>query len=82
MNASPHAVHACEVPSVYPHVKQRRGGPCTKRLLRPQVEAYYSCRGRGRPEARGMHARTCPEAEWHVRAYMSEAEVRPRPRQA
>eukprot|EP00955_Chlamydomonas_euryale_P077527 362959-Chlamydomonas_euryale.AAC.4 len=39
-----------------------QSGPCTKHSLRPQVEAYHACRGRGRPEAGDKHACECPEA--------------------
>eukprot|EP00955_Chlamydomonas_euryale_P082877 363776-Chlamydomonas_euryale.AAC.2 len=77
-------MHVCMYASVYPYVKPRRDGPCTKHASRPQVEAYPPCRGRGRPETEDMHVRKCPrpEAEGHLRACMSEAEGRPRPRQA
>eukprot|EP00955_Chlamydomonas_euryale_P017933 190899-Chlamydomonas_euryale.AAC.5 len=61
----------------------RRGGPSTKYSLRPQVKAYHTCRGHGRPEARDMHVNAIrPEAEGDVHVCMSEAEGRPRPRQA
>eukprot|EP00955_Chlamydomonas_euryale_P045689 353214-Chlamydomonas_euryale.AAC.4 len=71
-------------PSLYLGVKLRRGGPCTKHVLRPQVKAYHACRGRGRPDTEDMHARKCPrpKVKGHVRACMSEAEGRPRQRQA
>eukprot|EP00955_Chlamydomonas_euryale_P074577 362070-Chlamydomonas_euryale.AAC.21 len=61
-----------------------RGGPCTKYVPRPQVEAYHACLGRGRPETEDMHARKCPrlEAEGHLCACMSSVSGRPRPRQA
>eukprot|EP00955_Chlamydomonas_euryale_P070803 360870-Chlamydomonas_euryale.AAC.3 len=81
-------VHTCSIcmrdPSVYPIVKPRRGGPCTKHVPRPQVETYHTCRGRGRHETEDMHARTCPrpQAEGHLLSCVSEAAGRSRPRQA
>eukprot|EP00955_Chlamydomonas_euryale_P101720 365366-Chlamydomonas_euryale.AAC.14 len=38
-------------PERLPLCEQRRGGPCTKHASRPQIEAYYACRGQGRTEA-------------------------------
>eukprot|EP00955_Chlamydomonas_euryale_P090995 364588-Chlamydomonas_euryale.AAC.15 len=51
---------------------------------RPQVKAYHTCRGRDWPETEDMHARKCPrpQAEGHLHACMSEADGRPRLRQA
>eukprot|EP00955_Chlamydomonas_euryale_P003952 40845-Chlamydomonas_euryale.AAC.8 len=48
---------------VYPYVKLRRSGLCTKHASRPQVEANHAGRDRGRPEAEDMHARKCPMPE-------------------
>eukprot|EP00955_Chlamydomonas_euryale_P052391 355138-Chlamydomonas_euryale.AAC.2 len=40
-----------------------RGGPCTKHVSRPQVEAHHACRGRGRPKTKDVHAHKCPRPE-------------------
>eukprot|EP00955_Chlamydomonas_euryale_P102699 365439-Chlamydomonas_euryale.AAC.4 len=39
-------------------LKPRQGGPCTKHVSRPQVQADCVCRGQGRPKGHYVHA--CP----------------------
>eukprot|EP00955_Chlamydomonas_euryale_P079061 363243-Chlamydomonas_euryale.AAC.10 len=55
-----------------------------KNMRRGRRSRPVTSRGRGRPETEDMHARKCPrpEAKVHLRACMSEAECRSRPRQA
>eukprot|EP00955_Chlamydomonas_euryale_P113437 366217-Chlamydomonas_euryale.AAC.8 len=67
-------------PELFLFCETETGGSSTKYAPRPQVEAYYACRGRARPETEDMHARKRPrpEPEGHMHACMSEAEGRPR----
>eukprot|EP00955_Chlamydomonas_euryale_P098527 365152-Chlamydomonas_euryale.AAC.6 len=84
MHASTHAVYVRGVPSVYPDAKPRQGGPCTKHSSSRRSRPITPAEAKASPRPRTcMHVRTpWSSASGHLRACMSEAEGRPRSRQA